>query len=509
MLAAAEGGSFRAVVVWDTSRFSRLDSIDAAAAKGTLRKLGVHLESVSEGRIDWATSMGRIIAALKDESNNDYSVKLSGNTLRGRIDVLKQGYWPHGSVPFGYDRQYMEGSTVRATVKRCDKSSKPRNWRLKLVVNEEEADTVRFIFNEFAKRDVSMRQLGYELSKRGLPTPQGGKGGWTKDTIKDVLRNPCYVGDGSIGVRKPRAKEVFTRAEQTIVPNVCAPIVERATWKIAQTKLNERAEKGRKVYATKGSPLSGVVICGHCGYRMDKKSSRTKSGVVTNYFVCSSATKRPECGCKQWRAHEGELLRVVARELLDGIDFAVLKKHEAKPPTDESSAATVKAMKAQLAELDRRIKKGNENLLLAEPSMFIQLQATLKGWQAEAAKLSNTIRLLEATDVTDIEQRRSAWWIEQRPSLVYLADERNYSIPSGCSFAEFSATMDKLKPLPFKADELRGLLHSLNARLVCHWLPKGSRLYRLDTGRLECELTPSAFGAEAVAARELCGGAEQ
>src|SRR4051812_35693446 len=81
-------GEFAAILVWDTSRFGRLDSISSAKYKDTLRINNVHLETAKGERIDWNTSMGRLHDALQSESNSEYSKNLATNVVRGRLGAL-------------------------------------------------------------------------------------------------------------------------------------------------------------------------------------------------------------------------------------------------------------------------------------------------------------------------------------------------------------------------------------------------------------------------------------
>src|SRR5438105_4584610 len=59
LLDSASGG-FQVVLCYNASRFARLDSIDGAFAKQILRENGIVLWTVSEGKIDWNTTEGRM-----------------------------------------------------------------------------------------------------------------------------------------------------------------------------------------------------------------------------------------------------------------------------------------------------------------------------------------------------------------------------------------------------------------------------------------------------------------
>src|SRR6185369_13331306 len=103
---------WQAIVCWDTSRFGRLDSLAGAEYKQPLRKAGVWLETTRGERIDWTTSTGRLMDAMKAEQDNDFSLKLSRDVIRGRKTVVEMGYWCT-VTPYGYDRQYVENDQVR------------------------------------------------------------------------------------------------------------------------------------------------------------------------------------------------------------------------------------------------------------------------------------------------------------------------------------------------------------------------------------------------------------
>jgi DNA invertase Pin-like site-specific DNA recombinase len=266
MLLDAADGHFQAVLCYDSSRFARLDSIDGAFAKQVLRSKGIYLVTVKEGRIDWTTFDGRVMDMLVSEANHKYSRDLSLVSLRGRMDRLTQGLWPHGTVPYGYDRLYSSGNHTHRTT-RNEPFRKPRNWVLTLVENPVEAPVVRELFATYRREDTSLRQLALDLSRRGVVGPKG-KGGWTKDTVKAILANRTYLGFGRIGFARRRQKESFNRAVPTEVAGVCPALVDEETFKAVQVKLEVLHATGRRPQKYRSSVLSGVLVCGHCGYRL-------------------------------------------------------------------------------------------------------------------------------------------------------------------------------------------------------------------------------------------------
>jgi DNA invertase Pin-like site-specific DNA recombinase len=487
-------GEWNAVLVWDTSRFSRQDPLDAAEAKRSLRANGVHLESVSEGRIDWATPMGRMMDYMRSEQNHDYSVKLGSSSVRGRMDVVRQGFWPHGNVPYGYARQYWADGKPVATCPRGQRPSRASGWKLKLVPNEPEATAVRWLFQQFAARDVSQRQMALEMSQRGVPLPQCGRGTWNKDVVKDILMHPVYCGDTPLGHhRRIWSYKPFNRCERVIMPDTHPAIIDRETWQVCQVKLAKVRETGRRVHRNKSSPLSGVIVCGHCGYRMAKI---VRAGYA--YFRCQSATTRPGLGCRQWAAREDKLIRIIRRDLVQAIDVEMLRTIRAKP--ERRDPAELDALKAQAMELERRIARGAENLLLADQAIFPQMRATLQSWEAELDRVRNTLKLAESEARGDEHKAMLKWWKENKETLIHLADAECIDVTDDdqaverdtapCLMRSNGRRTEYVRP-ELKADRvvLRSLLHRLNARVILHWTPNGKRYYKIDYGRLKAEFT--------------------
>ncbi len=59
MIKDAKAGEFGAVLAWDQDRFGRFDSIEAGHWIYPLRKAGVCLVTVAQGRIDWSDFTSR------------------------------------------------------------------------------------------------------------------------------------------------------------------------------------------------------------------------------------------------------------------------------------------------------------------------------------------------------------------------------------------------------------------------------------------------------------------
>jgi len=63
----------------------------------------------------------------------------------------------------------------------------------KLSTNEDEAKTVRFIFDLYVNGGMGATNVCKELENRGIPSPRGNMR-WITPTLLKILRNEKYIG---------------------------------------------------------------------------------------------------------------------------------------------------------------------------------------------------------------------------------------------------------------------------------------------------------------------------
>ena len=93
--------------------------------------------------------------------------------------MLKKGRWLGGNTPLGFDAEAEEKVSI-------DGKSK-KSYRL--VINEEDVKTVRFIFKEYLEKQSLIGIVKYFLS-HDIRTKLGNE--YTTTAIKDILTNPVY-----------------------------------------------------------------------------------------------------------------------------------------------------------------------------------------------------------------------------------------------------------------------------------------------------------------------------
>jgi site-specific DNA recombinase len=480
-------GDFEAVLVWKTNRFGRLDSLEGAEAKRTLRGNGVHLVSVKEGVRDWNTMACRIVDAVEAEMDHNYSRSLASDSLRGRLDALERGFWPNGSVPYAYHRRYVGPGGREVTVKRTEAFRKPEGWNLHLVVCEEEAKVVCEIFERLTAADASLRSIVAALNARGVPSPRAlGKGtgaAWNVPMVRGVLTNIAYVGFGYIGAGRTRKRGQFSLADDVKKAGVCPVIVDPATFELAQTVLARRARKKRRPVKGSGA-LSGVLVCAHCGHCL--AATHWKGRVA---YCCNSASLKPgKTPCRRWSVYEDEILPLVCARLVETVDGELLKALAARPPQAER-LGDLDMARRHLADLERQIDQAADRYLRAPAELMPRLEQRLEAMRKELAECEEKAQALASRANEGAVANFARWWQEVRGRLLLVQvgkspDGRPAPSPGAQAFwlavrdtYENHEVIERLPEDPCRLVEpqaLRALLVRLGVKVECSFEKRAS-----------------------------------
>jgi site-specific DNA recombinase len=175
--------------------------------------------------------------------------KILERTRRGRLHKARSGKIVGGTPPLGYTYVKDKG----------------------YVVDEEEAEIVRLIFNLYIQLG-SVRAVARKLTKMGIKPRRGIA--WRTSTLHRILRNEAYIGTAyynkTCGV-EPFHKKKYSRKinssrrvrdRREWIPVKVPAIIDEATFRLAQEILqrNHRERANSEHYL-----LSGLIICGSCG----------------------------------------------------------------------------------------------------------------------------------------------------------------------------------------------------------------------------------------------------
>ncbi len=267
------------VVVYKVDRLTRSLS-DFAKIVDTFDEHGVSFVSVTQ-QFNTTTSMGRLTLNVL-LSFAQFEREVTAERIRDKIAASKKkGMWMGGVPPLGYD--------VEAR---------------KLVVNEQEARTVRYIFQRYVDLGSVLSLLDVlraegvvskeRVSESGRRT--GGKP-FNRGALYHLLQNRTYRG------------EITHKGES--YPGVHKAIVPEPMWNAVQEMLDRnRVERRTCSQSSNPSLLTGLIFDGD-GQRMTPTHA-VKSGKRYRYYVSRHLTTDRKCTSKTgWRTPAAEIERIV------------------------------------------------------------------------------------------------------------------------------------------------------------------------------------------------------
>lgn len=378
---------FQAVLSYGFDRFGRLDTLEGAEYKLRLRNAGVYLDTPMDGKADWTTPTGQILDAVYAVKNNEYLLHLSKSVIDGKLRAASEGKPLGGQPPYGMARLIIDDNGEKRLIPRGDRFKAPHGWTVTYVAGDEtEIQIVRWLFEEYLSKDISFHSLAQRLNERRIPSP--GKKKWTTLQIQRTLWNRCYIGDYVSGkkhtkgcfyrltkegpIRNPGGKLSSNIAgsedELIIAEKVFEPILERKLFFKVQKKMSRN--KGRKPRSPRdgGHPLSGILICDHCGKTMlaMKRSNRKVAGTV---YYCGSACNNPGATCGFWKVEEAELMSFLVDTLDKKLQPTELEK--LLPIAKYRKLTDNRNDERRLAEIEKEIDRGNRRLVTIDDDEIV------------------------------------------------------------------------------------------------------------------------------------------
>jgi site-specific DNA recombinase len=396
LLADIRAGKVTCVVCYKLDRLTR-SLIDLAKTLEVFDAYGVALVSVTQA-FDTSSATGKLMMHIL-MSFAEFERQLISERTRDKIAATRRrGKWAGGMPVLGYD--------VVDT---------------KLVVNPEEAEQVRRIFEMYLERR-SLTAVAAELDRRGWRTKnwttkkgthRGGKV-FTKTNLHKLLTNPVYLGQvqhkGDVHVGEHEAileDEIFQRVQRQLTAN--------------------GSDGGRRVRNRYGALLKGLVHCKHCGCAM-AHTYTAKANRRYRYYVCTAAQKQGWKRCPRPSLPATELERFVIDKIrhVGGTPSVVRETTEA---VANMAATQVGQLRAEAATLKRK--------LIAQKSKLAQLAS---------ADLPSDIRLEQLAGVQEHTHRLRRRLGEIESELAHLDSRSLGPEEIAAALADFDGVWEKLQP---------------------------------------------------------------
>lgn len=316
MIADCEAGKIDRIIVKSISRFAR-NTLDCLNYVRRLKELGIGVTFEKEN-IDTLDAKGEVLLTILSSLAQDESRSISENSTWGIRKRFEQGYLHVNTTKFmGYD--------------------KDENGNL--VINEEQAETVRLIYDKYL-RGRNYFSIAKELNGAGIPG-WNGEVKWIASTIEKMLHNEKYKGDALL--QKTYTVDFLTKKRdknngqvaQYYVADSHPAIITPEVWEAVQLEEKRRKEfmKAHRIKAFSSNigenPFASKVICGECGEAFGRKKWRPRLGEYRSVWQCNARYReKGVMGCANRHIDESALEQVFIKSwsvLMENKDACIKK----------------------------------------------------------------------------------------------------------------------------------------------------------------------------------------
>lgn len=280
------------VLVFEWSRFAR-NVDDALYYTNVLKDNDIETISITQETDD--SPMGEFMKNINHAVDQLESRNNSVRTHAGMSEKALEASHCGGIPPLGYD---LDGD-------------------LHLVVNEEEAELVKKIF-ELYENDYSYKRMAKILNAEGYRTKVNKK--FTKNSFISILRQEKYTGlyfwnktrqkksDGSRNSHQQKPLD-----EQIFVEGGCPQIIPPEQFERVQQKLSSRARGSASSKRRHHYMLSGLKLlkCANCGEYMIGTVRKSRGKTYVTYY-CPTHKEKGKAFCDTKEINAEYLDRMVA-----------------------------------------------------------------------------------------------------------------------------------------------------------------------------------------------------
>lgn len=176
-----------------------------------------------------------------------------------------------------------------------------------LSINEEGAETVRYIFDRYVA-GAGSTMIARELNEQGISTIKGNL--WTSSSVMGIINNEKYKGDILLGKTftvdpiSKRRLENLGEEDRFYIKNHHEPIISEEKFARAQ-EIRERRNGGRKKGVAPGKrekfsrqyAFSCMLECGFCGASLSRRRWHSSSKYKKTIWQCVKSTKHGKRFC--------------------------------------------------------------------------------------------------------------------------------------------------------------------------------------------------------------------
>lgn len=348
------------VIVYDTDRLAR----NVMLLLLITEEIEKHCQLIFVNTEYSQTPESRLFFQIKGSFAEYERIKIANRTARGKRGKLQKGLPIQDAHIYGYS--FVNGQYV---------------------INDNQADIVRLIFDLYAHSTASIPTITKYLNDHGITTLRGKK--WIQDGVHRILHREHYTGEyyanttiakktgPNTRILKPRDKSEWIRMS---IP----AIIDKETYNAVQEKLTRN--RVQKIRQTKNDYLlQGLLFCANCGKKIVLHHANTGNQTYYDWYKCVSARRNASCGARFMQADiTDELVWQAVKEICH--DENTLKQYINQDSRDE----TPDIMK----KLDKITEKRDAILSWYDNGLISDEKATekLKSLKMQEQNLKNRLK---------------------------------------------------------------------------------------------------------------------
>ena len=268
LLSEVERGIWSGVLVMEVERLARGDTIDQGIVAQAFKFSGTKIVTPSKTYDPENEFDEEYFEFGLFMSRREYKT-INRRLQRGRAASIKEGKYVGSIPPYGYERTKLE-----------------RDKGYTLSPDPEQAPVVKMIYELYTKGEpdsngtpqrIGLSKIAKRLDMMGIRPKYGDR--WTAAAIRDLLKNPVYTGKlrwewRKVIKRRERGHVVISRPRNDCVSlseGLHEPLIDQETYDLAQEYLARNVSPSIRERGVTKNPLAGLVICGKCGKRMQRR----------------------------------------------------------------------------------------------------------------------------------------------------------------------------------------------------------------------------------------------
>jgi DNA invertase Pin-like site-specific DNA recombinase len=239
----AGAAPYRAILVYDVSRWGRFQDTDESAHYEFLCKsAGVPVHYCAETFANDGTLPSLIMKALKRTMAGEFSRELGVKVLAGHKRLARLGFRQGGTPGYGLRRMLVSASGIPKQELGAGERKSLATDRVILVLGPaQEVQVVKDIYRMLVSEKLSTTAIARDLNRKHIGYIGGSK--WSCQGVNAVLTAPKYAGChvyGRTSVRLSTPRVRLPRSEWVLTPTAFEPLVDLSLFSEAKRILQER-----------------------------------------------------------------------------------------------------------------------------------------------------------------------------------------------------------------------------------------------------------------------------